>query len=70
MTDAIQQRSRYQCALKMKNASLAWGIPSLQCSKLRRLKFPVISTCSPRKDVSMVIVAGRLQQVHSNKKHR
>ena len=43
MTDAIQQRSRYQCALKMKNASLAGGIPSLQCSKLRRLKFPVIS---------------------------
>ena len=45
VTDAIQQRSRYQCALKMKN-HLAWGIPSLQCSKLRRLKFPVISICS------------------------
>ena len=67
MTDALQQRSRYQCALK--NASLAGGIPSLQCSKLRRLKFTVISICSTRKDVSMVIVAGRLQQVHSNKKH-
>ena len=29
----------------------------LQGSKLCRLKFPVISICSTRKDVSMVIVA-------------
>ena len=29
----------------------------LQCSKLRRLKFPVISICNTRRDVSMVIVA-------------
>ena len=44
MTDAIQQGSRYQCALKnLKNASLAWGIPSITVLKLRRLKFPVIS---------------------------
>ena len=68
MTDAIQQRSRYQCALKMKNAS-CWGNSFLTVLKLRRLKFPVISICSTRKDVSMVIVAGRSQQVHSNKKH-
>ena len=68
MTDALQQRSLYQCALKMKNASCL-GNSFLQCSKLRRLKFPVISICSTRKDVSMVIVAGWLQQVHSNKKH-
>ena len=43
------------------------GIPSLQCSKLRRLKFPVISIVVLERDVSMVIVAGSLQQVHSNK---
>ena len=56
MTDALQQRSRYQCALKMKNASC-----------LGNFFFTVISICSTRKDVSMVIVAGRLQQVHTNK---
>ena len=39
----------------------------LQCSKLRRRKFSVISICSTRKDVSMVTVAGRLQKVPSNK---
>ena len=56
MTDALQQRSRYQCALK--NAPLIWGIPSIyRVEKLHRLKFPVISICSTRKDVTMVIVA-------------
>ena len=35
----------------------------LQSSKLRRLKFSVISNCSTRKDVSMVIVTeGTLKQ--------
>ena len=58
MTDALQQRSRYQCALTiLKNASCLGNSFYLQCSKLRRLKFPVISVCSTRRDVSMVIVA-------------
>ena len=62
MTDAIQQRSRYQCALKKSEECISCLGNSfyLQCSKLHRLKFPVISICSTRKDVSMVIVAGRL----------
>ena len=59
MTDALQQRSRYQCALKnLKNASLAWGIPSIysvqnyvDCSS------PLFTIGSTRKDVSMVTVA-------------
>ena len=67
MTDALQQRSRYECALK--NAPLYMGNSFyLQCSKLHKLKFSMISICSTRKDVSMVIVAERLQKVHSNKK--
>ena len=38
MTDALQQRSRYQCALKECNSS--WGIPSIyRVQKTRRLKF-------------------------------
>ena len=42
----------------LKNAPLIWGIPSIyRVQKLRRLKFHVISICSTRKDVSMVIVA-------------
>ena len=40
MTDALQQRSLYQCAL-MKRMHLPKG-NSLQGSKLRRMKFPVI----------------------------
>ena len=58
MTDALQQRSRYQCALtNLKNASCLGNSFYLQCSKLCRMKFPVISICSIRRDVSMVIVA-------------
>ena len=61
MTDALQQRSRYQCALKtMKNASHAsseectyQGIPSIYSYNI---------------DVSSVIVAGSLQNVHSKQK--
>ena len=40
MTDALQQRSRYQCALK--NAPLLREFLLLQCSKLRRLKLSMI----------------------------
>ena len=41
----------------------------LQCLKLCRWKFSVISICSTRKDVSMVTVAGTLQKEPSNKRH-
>ena len=73
VTDALQQRSRYQCAL-MKNAALKGNSLYIQCWKLRRLKFSVICICSSRRpyaveDVSMVTVAGMLQMVHSNKRH-
>ena len=68
MTDALQQRSLYQCAL-MKNAPSIGNSLYMQCSKLRRLKISRICICSTRKDVSMVTVAGRLQKVHSNKRH-
>ena len=65
MTDAIQQRSGYQCALKKSEECISC---LLQGSKLRRLKFPVILFVhSTRKDVSMVTVAGRVQKVNSNK---
>ena len=68
MTDAIQQRSRYQCALKKSEECISCLGNSfhLQGSKLRRLKFPVILFVrSTRKDVSMVTVAGRVQKVNS-----
>ena len=68
MTDALQQRSLYQCAL-MKNAPFMGNSFYLQCSTLRRLKFSVISICRTSKDVSMVTATGRLQKVHSNKRH-
>ena len=66
MTDALQQRSRYQCALK--NAPHR-GFLFYSVQKLRRLKLSVISICSTRKDVSMVIETGRLPKVHLNKRH-
>ena len=52
MTDALQQRSRYQCALK--NAPLGEFL-LFAVFKLRRLKLSVISIRSTRKDLSMVI---------------
>ena len=54
MTDAIQQRSWYQCALKRSEECIS-------CSAGEFLLFIVINT-----DVSFVIVAGSLQKVHSN----
>ena len=42
-------RSDEECTFHMGNSFY------LQCSKLRRLKISVISICSTRKDVSMVI---------------
>ena len=51
VTDALQQRSLYQCALE-KNAPSIYSV-----QKLRRLKFPEISICSSVLDVTMVIVA-------------
>ena len=42
VTDALQQRSLYQCAL-MKNAPFMGNPLYLQCSKIRRLRFSVIS---------------------------
>ena len=58
MTDALQQRSRYQCALKRSEECIS-------CSVGEFFLFIVINTY-----VSYVIVAGSLQKAHSNKKHR
>ena len=69
MTDALQQRSRYQCTLK--NAALLLGNSFyLQCSILHRLRFFVISIYTRKayeKRRFLVNVVGRLQKVHTNK---